>query len=102
MTPNTTAQDANRVFDEFSIKKLILQIRNTCAYLISKWKKILIFAFICGLAGIVYSFFKKPNYVAEITFALDEGAEQGSKNGVSDLAEQLGFGPSLEAGGVFS
>jgi hypothetical protein len=94
--------ESNRVFDEFSPKKLILQARSAIRYTISRWYKILGFGLLCGLAGAAYSLTKKPIYAAEITFALDEGATQSEKNEYSGLAEELGLSTSLNAGGVFS
>jgi uncharacterized protein involved in exopolysaccharide biosynthesis len=99
---NTAHTDSNRVFDEFSPKKLILQVQSSGVYIISKWKIILLFAIIAGLAGAANSYFKKPTYVAEITFALDEGAAQSAKTDYSQLSEQLGISTVLDAGGVFS
>jgi len=102
MTTIHTATDSTRAFAEFSPGKLILQIRHAGLYLLSKWKKILIFATACGLAIAIYSFFKKPDYVAEITFALDEQASQDNKNGFSELEHELGIVSALDAGAVFS
>lgn len=98
VTPNT---DTARTFDEFSPRKLILQIQRAFAYIFSKWKIILLVALLCGIALAIYSYFKKPYYVAEVTFTLDEEATQGAKSGFSALGEELGL-TSPEAGGVFS
>jgi uncharacterized protein involved in exopolysaccharide biosynthesis len=103
MIENTSAQQQdNRVFDEFSPQKLILQIQSTAGYIVSKWKIILLVAFIFGITGYILSSFKNPTYAAEITFALDEGAGQSARSDFAQLSEQLGMGPVLEAGGVFS
>jgi len=99
-----TASEAenNRVFDEFSPKKIILQAQSILLYIVSKWKIILLFAFVCGAGGYLYTFLKKPNYLAEITFALDEGGKPGSKSLYSSLGAELGIDVDAEAGGVFS
>lgn len=103
MIENTsTQQDTNHVFDEFSPKKLILQIQSTGGYILSKWIIILIVAFVFGIAGYIYTSSKEPSYVAEITFAMDEGAGQSARSDFSKLSEQLGMGQVLEAGGIFS
>ena len=101
-TLNTTSPESARVFDEFSPKKLVLQVQSAGRYLLSRWWKILGFGLLLGIAGVAYTFTKKPTYVAEITFALDEGAALSSKNDLSNIAEQLGLVTSMEAGGVFS
>jgi hypothetical protein len=103
MIENTsTQQDTNRVFDEFSPKKFILQIQSTGSYILSKWIIILIVAMVFGIVGYVYTSSKEPTYVAEITFAMDEGAGQSARSDFAQLSEQLGMGQVLEAGGVFS
>jgi len=92
----------NRVFDEFSPRKLIVLVQHSFAYIWSKWLVIVIVALLFGFGGFLRSYFKKPTYVAEITFALDEGAGQSAKSGYSQLSEQLGLDNAMEAGGVFS
>jgi hypothetical protein len=96
----------DRVFDQFSPKRFILQIRSIFLFILSRWKSVLLAGIVMGLAGIAYSYFKKVDYVAEVTFALDEGAAsaaQNTRNGLSDFTEALGIGqPSYDAGGVFS
>ena len=99
---NSTQSGNNRVFDEFSPQKLILQIQSTGSYILSKWLFILLVGIILGVAGYVYSSSKEPTYVAEITFAMDEGAGHSARSDFSQLSEQLGMGQVLEAGGVFS
>ncbi|MEO6231966.1 MAG: Wzz/FepE/Etk N-terminal domain-containing protein [Ferruginibacter sp.] len=92
----------NRVFDEFSPKKLIVLVQHSFSYILSKWLVIVLVALLFGIGGLLRSYFKKPTYVAEITFALDEGAGQSAKSNYSQLSEQLGLDNMLEAGGVFS
>ncbi len=100
ITPNTD-MERTQVFDGLSPKKIILQIQGALSYLLSKWKIILPLAIACGLALAIYSLFKKPDYVAEITFTLDEEATQSPRNAYSELGEELGL-TSPEAGSVFS
>ncbi len=103
MIENTsTQQDTNRVFDEFSPKKLILQIQSTGSYILSKWIIILLVAVVFGITGYIYVASKNSTYVAEITFAMDEGASQSARSDFAQLSEQLGMGQVLEAGGIFS
>jgi len=103
MTDTTiTRHDEDRVFDEFSPKKIILRIQGGMLYIKRSWWKIFLVALIFGLTGILRSYFKKPVYTAEITFALDEGAAQSARSDFSQISEQLGMGTILDAGGVFS
>lgn len=69
-------------------------------YLLSKWLVILAAALLFGVAGAAYSLTKKPQYIAEMTFVLDEEATQSPRSGISQLSEELGLGS--DAGGVFS
>ncbi len=91
----------DRIFDEFSPKKLIFQIRALLLYILSCWKIIFFVAFLFGLTAGLYSYLKNPTYVAEITFALDEGVSSPAKNDLSALEEEFGM-VSSTAGGVFS
>ena len=94
--------EKGRVFEEFSPKKMILQAYGFFLYIISQWKIILLVAILCAAGGYLYTFLKKPNYLAEITFALDEGISPGSKSSYSSLGAELGIDVDAEAGGVFS
>jgi hypothetical protein len=89
-------------FQEFSPRKFILQVRSTGAYVLSKWWIIIIVAILFGLAGAATAFLKKPLYVAETTFALDDEPVSGSKNSLSKLATELGLEVNVDAGTVFS
>ncbi|MEO5564072.1 MAG: hypothetical protein ABIR18_11570 [Chitinophagaceae bacterium] len=101
MATTTTVTESNRVFDEFSPKKMIIQSRGAIRYLFSKWYIILVAGVVLGVAGATYAYFKKSTYAAEITFALDEGATQSATNSnLSGLADEFGF--TMTAGGVFS
>jgi Chain length determinant protein len=103
MTATNNSAHPNNRFDEFSPKKLILQALDINRTVLQKWKLILLFTLLAGTIGVVYSLRKKPNYVAEITFALDEGAMPNPRGGFAALQQELGiYSPNLEAGGVFS
>ena len=98
----TNSFTAERSRDEFSPKKFIRQVQNAFIYLLSGWKILLATGLVFAVAGFIYYSFKKPQYTAETTFALDEGAAQSANNEVSTLSEQLGLGTMMDAGGVFS
>ena len=46
---------------------------------------------LCGVAGIIYAFLKKPEYESRLTFALDSGGQTSSLSGAMGLASQLGI-----------
>ena len=88
---------------EFSPQQFIIQVRSAGWYILSKWKIILLFGILAGLAGAGYSSLKKPQYIAELTFALDEEVIQTPKSGLSELSEELGISSGgAHAGSVFS
>jgi len=69
-------------------------------YVLSKWWIILGIGILFALAGAAYSMTRKPLFIAEVTFVLDEEATQSPRSGISQLSEELGLGS--DAGGVFS
>jgi hypothetical protein len=102
MTGNNHDTNAKRKFDEFSPKHILLLVNQSARYLLSKWIILLIAGAVSGLLYIAFSYAKKPKYTADFVFALDEGAVKSSSNSLTALSEELGFGPSYDAGGVFS
>lgn len=102
MSSSNSELHHNRVFDEFSPKKAILQTRYLALYIGSKWLTIIVVSLLFGAAGYLYTHLKKPQYFAEITFALDEGASSQSKSPAALIQEKLGIEVESEAGGVFS
>ncbi len=65
-------------------------------YILSKWVIIGIVGVISGICGILYAWFQKPVYTAEITFA-SENTSASRLGGYAGLAAQ--FGVDLGAGG---
>jgi hypothetical protein len=100
MTSNLPHQEQPREYQEFSPRKFILMIQGMGRYLLSKWWIILGAGILFALAGAAYSLTKKPQFIAEMTFVLDEEATQSPRSGISQLSEELGLGG--DAGGVFS
>ncbi|MDO6430410.1 Wzz/FepE/Etk N-terminal domain-containing protein [Flavitalea sp. BT771] len=100
MTSNRSDQEQPREYQEFSPRRFILQVQGLGRYILSKWLIILAVALVFGIAGAAYALTKKPQYVAEMTFVLDEEATQSPKSGISQLSEELGLGS--DAGSVFS
>ncbi|HEX8277815.1 MAG TPA: Wzz/FepE/Etk N-terminal domain-containing protein, partial [Segetibacter sp.] len=79
---------------EISVEQFKVVVIKYWFYFLSKWKWIISVAIIAGIAGIVYASFKKPVYIAEITFV---GESEGSATlgGYAGLAAQFG----IDAGG---
>jgi len=102
MTVYTDNQHTTKVFEEFSPRKLVLQLRSSLSYILSKWIIISLFSILTGLAAAFYYSFKKANYTAEITFALDEGVTQNKNSDFSELSDALGLPVSFDAGTIFS
>jgi len=105
MKDSASDLSGDRVFNEFSPKEAILQLRSIGLYILSRWRPVLLAGIVLGLAGAAYSYFKKVDYVAEMTFALDEGAASAAQRpgtGLSELTEALGMTQAYDAGGVFS
>ncbi len=77
--------------DEISLKELILKLIEWRDYLLSKWKVIVFAGLLGGLAGLGYSFYKKPVYKAELTFVLEEGSKSGGLGAYAGIASQFGL-----------
>lgn len=75
--------------DEITLKELLLKAKEWFAYLISKWKTIVLSAFIGAVLGVSYSLYKKPIYTAALTYALEE--DKSSGGGLGSLASSFGF-----------
>jgi uncharacterized protein involved in exopolysaccharide biosynthesis len=88
--------------DEISFKELILKIQEWGKYLRSKWLIILIFGCIGAGLGLVYTLIKKPLYVAELTFVLED-SRPSPLGGYAGLASQFGIDlGGASNSGVFS
>ncbi len=74
---------------EVSISMLTSIIRSHLLYFRSKWKVILIYLVIGALIGLAYSFIKKPKYLAQTTFTIEESGSSAA--GLSGIASQLGI-----------
>lgn len=87
--------------DEMSLKELILKLKDWSKFLLSKWLIIGLFGLLGAGIGLLLAFFSKPEYVAKLTFVVEESSSNplGSYAG---LASQ--FGLDLSGGGsdIFS
>ncbi|MDB5115733.1 MAG: lipopolysaccharide biosynthesis protein [Mucilaginibacter sp.] len=90
--------------DEISLKELILKMKVWWRYLLSKWLFILIVGLFGSILGLIYSYFQKPTYKAELSFALeDEKSGGGGLGAAMGLASQFGFDlGGGSGGGAFS
>jgi uncharacterized protein involved in exopolysaccharide biosynthesis len=89
--------------DEVSLKELILKIKDWYRFLISKWIVLVAAGTIGGAIGVGYAFFTKPEYTANLSFALeDEKSGSGGLSGALGLASSLGIDLGVSAGSAFS
>lgn len=87
-------------FDQFTMKELLLKIRDWYKYLLSKRKIFFICVLIGFLFGIIVSLLYKPKYKAVLTFVLENNGK--SKLGsYSGIAAQFGLSLGTDAGGLF-
>lgn len=86
--------------DEISLKDLILKLQDWWRYLLSKWLIILIVGLLGGALGLIYSIYKKPTYVATLTFVLEEESKGGLGN-LGGLAAMAGISVGGGGGGIF-
>ena len=88
--------------DEVSLKELLEKSKELYAYLLSKWKIILLAGFIGAALGLTYSFIKKPIYTATLSFALEDEKSGGGFGGALGLASSFGFDIGGGGGSIFS
>jgi uncharacterized protein involved in exopolysaccharide biosynthesis len=89
--------------DEISLKELIIKIKYWYHFLLTKWLVIVVAGIIGGAIGIGYAFLTKPEYTANLSFALeDEKQGAGGLSGALGLASSLGIDLGTSAGGAFS
>jgi hypothetical protein len=87
---------------EISLKELLEKGKEWYAYLLTKWKTILIAGLIGGILGLGLAFIIKPKYTATLTFALEEESSGGSFGGALGLASSFGFDLGGGGGSIFT
>ncbi|MHA3787251.1 Wzz/FepE/Etk N-terminal domain-containing protein [Flavobacterium hauense] len=87
--------------DEITLKSIIAIIKDWYLFLLSKFKIIMLIAFLGACLGVAYSYMKKPIYTATLTFALEDEKSSGM-GGALGLAGQFGIDIGGGGGGVFS
>jgi uncharacterized protein involved in exopolysaccharide biosynthesis len=86
---------------EISLRELILKIKQSVSYLLSRWLIILGIGIFGGICGIVYVLFKDVTYTATTTFVL-ENNDRGSPLGqYAGLASMVGVDVGGNGGGIF-
>jgi uncharacterized protein involved in exopolysaccharide biosynthesis len=89
--------------EEISLKELILKIKDWYHFLLTKWVVIVAAGILGGTIGFGYAFLTKPEYSANLSFALeDEKQAGGGLSGALGLASSLGIDLGTSAGGAFS
>jgi hypothetical protein len=96
------ARDSNEKMThttEVTLKDVILKFLEWWRFLLSKWKTIVLVGILGAVLGVAYSYIKKPLYVAELSFALDDDkSSSGGLGAAAGLASQ--FGIDLGGGSV--
>ena len=87
--------------DEISLKDLIFKTKDIFSYLLKKWRIIVLIGLLGSASGVVISLLEKTEYVASLTFAVQE--KSGSGGGLAAaLAGQFGVNLGGGTESVFS
>lgn len=86
--------------NDFYLIYIVKKIRPLVTFLISKWLVIGLVAVIFGVLGILYAWYQKPSYTAELVFS-SEGGSESALGGYAGLAAQFGFDLGMGTGGAF-
>ena len=99
---NNQIVNSNIENDEISLKEIVVIIKEWAAFLLSKWKIILLAGFIGGAIGLVIASKQKPTYKAVLTFAMEDdkgGGGGGGLSGALGLASSFGIDLGGAGGG---
>jgi len=97
-----TNKTADQRDDQVSMKELIMGIGAWWRYLLSKWLTIVIMGVVGAGLGLTYAFFEKVDYVAELTFVLEDSKSGSPLAAYAGLASQFGIDlGGLSSSGVF-
>lgn len=99
-----TNSATNKPEDEVSLKELIIKLKETWHYLLSKWLLILAVAGSGAALGLLVAVVKKPTYDAELTFVMEEEQGGGGALGAyAGIASQFGINlGGAEGEGLFN
>jgi hypothetical protein len=102
MSDNSSIINENNHDDEISLWELIFKVRDIFKYLFSKWLLLLFIGIIGGAIGLLYAFSKKTQYIANLTFVLED-SKSSSLGAYSGIASQFGIDlGENSSSGVFS
>jgi hypothetical protein len=87
--------------DVISLKEVVLDVQEWSGYILTKWKLIVLSAILGAVAGYAYAYFKKPVYLAECTFVLEEEKMGGGFGQYAGVASMIGIDLSGGGGGIF-
>lgn len=87
--------------NKMSVLELVLILKETFNYLLSKWLIILLFCLLGGALGFLYAYLKKPIYTASTTFVLEEGDKGGGLSSLGGIAAVTGIDLGGGGGGLF-
>lgn len=90
MQQASTVNQAN-TNDEISLVELFQKINKWLKFILKKWWIILIASVIGGGLGFTYAFFKKKEYVGELSFVLEDAKSFGIMSSYVSLASQFGI-----------
>jgi hypothetical protein len=85
--------------DEITLKEIILTIASWVKFYFSYWKLLFVIGISGASIGLLYSYMDKPEYTANLTFALEDKAGGG---GLMSIASQFGFDLGSGEGGAFT
>lgn len=90
--------------DKITFRELVLRLQGWGSVFIRKWMILLVFLIMGLIVGAAVSLLKKPVYVAETTFVLEESDMGGLGGNMSGLASLVGInlGSLGSANGLFS
>ncbi len=92
-----------QIAEELTLKDVIVKLKSWTNTLVNNWKFIVTVSIIGITIGVIYSYYQKPKYTAELTFALEEKSAGGGALGAyAGLASQFGIDVGSGGGGAFS
>lgn len=101
MEPTGQTYDSPNTGAQISLKEIILKLQEWYRYLLAKWWLIIVLGFIGAGLGLGYAIIKKPNYVGEVTFVLEE-SKNSSLGSYAGIASQFGIDLGGSGSGIFS
>jgi uncharacterized protein involved in exopolysaccharide biosynthesis len=87
---------------EISFRELLLKVEGWIKYLRSKWVTIFVSCILGAIVGYTVSVLKKPVFIADSTFVLEDADKYGGLGQYAGLASMVGLNLNLtDQGGIF-